>query len=323
MTNYFTRAIFSFLAFASAFLLFVVQPIIGKYLLPVFGGAAAVWTTSMLFFTTLLLIGYIYSHILATRLTLKTQAYVHGGVIIGGILVMLSFFVFRGSPIMPDEIPQGVSSPFPILELIYLLSAYVGVPYFILSTTGPLIQSWFLKSQKTSPYKLYGLSNLGSFVALGAYPFVIEPFLSLGLQGQLWSLAFILFSFVFYICIALLLGKKFLETINFRNSEDVFVAEAENNSLKTKTWLVWLALSALPSFMLFATTNHILYEVAAMPFLWILPLLIYLLSFAVCFEGGLLFKSPVNILALFVGLYPFGFFIAQSWNVVFMYQFLV
>ena len=197
------------------------------------------------------------------------------------------------------------------------------MPYFILSTTGPLIQSWFLKSQKTSPYKLYGLSNLGSFVALGAYPFVIEPFLSLGLQGQLWSLAFILFSFVFYICIALLLGKKFLETINFRNSEDVFVAEAENNSLKTKTWLVWLALSALPSFMLFATTNHILYEVAAMPFLWILPLLIYLLSFAVCFEGGLLFKSPVNILALFVGLYPFGFFIAQSWNVVFMYQFLV
>src|SRR5262249_7166067 len=177
--------------FISAFLLFQVQLILGKYFLPWFGGTPAMWTTFMFFFQTLLLAGYLYAHLLADLVPLRLQTIVQIGFLILTSVVLLGSAAAWGSPLMPDSRWKPSNPDHPTLRIAGLLLLSTGLPYFLLSTTGPLLQSWFAKAGSgRSRYRLYALSNLGSFLALVSYPFVVEPWLALRSQAKLWAWGF-------------------------------------------------------------------------------------------------------------------------------------
>jgi hypothetical protein len=177
--------------FLSALLLFLVQPLIGKYILPWFGGTPSVWTTCMLFFQALLLGGYGYAHALASRWPPRRQALFHIGLLSASILVVLWL------SILPSPAWKPAGGQFPVLRILGLLSASIGAPYLLLSSTSPLLQSWFSRARPgSSPYRLYALSNLGSLLAILGYPFLIEPALSLSRQAAIWSWTYIAFAVV-------------------------------------------------------------------------------------------------------------------------------
>ncbi|MBL8433164.1 MAG: hypothetical protein JNK80_12260, partial [Dechloromonas sp.] len=165
--------------FLSAFLLFQVQPMIGKMILPWFGGSASVWTTCMLFFQMILLLGYLYSHWIVARLSPRRQSQLHIALLLASLLVM---------PIAPSDAWKPTGAENPTLRILGLLLASIGLPYFVLSTTGPLVQAWFARERSGQvPYRLFALSNFGSMLALIAYPLAIEPVLSTRLQSWAWS----------------------------------------------------------------------------------------------------------------------------------------
>src|SRR6266849_8965469 len=177
--------------FVSAFLLFQVQLILGKYFLPWFGGTPAMWTTCMFFFQTLLLGGYLYSHAVTSLLPVRTQGRVHLGLLLAALAAVSIPAVAWHSPLMPDSSwkPNGPESPTWHLALLLMVSA--GLPYLALATTGPLLQKWFAMTRPgVSTYRLYSLSNLGSFLALLSYPFIVEPWFPLRTQAWLWSVGF-------------------------------------------------------------------------------------------------------------------------------------
>ena len=183
-----TRTMFRYgiTIFISAFLLFQVQPLFGRLILPWFGGSSATWTTCLLCFQALLLAGYSYAHFSATRLTPRQQRNVHVGLLVLGLIFL---------PIIPSEAwkPTGLESP--ALRILGVLVFTVGVPYLTLSTTTPLMQAWFVREMPgVSPYRFYALSNLGSLLGLLSYPFVIEPNLTLRVQAYLWSTLFVVFA---------------------------------------------------------------------------------------------------------------------------------
>ncbi|SVD80153.1 uncharacterized protein METZ01_LOCUS433007, partial [marine metagenome] len=176
---------FAITIFSSAFLLFQVQPIIAKFILPWYGGSPAVWSTCMLFFQVGLLIGYVYAHLLACYVKARDQFFLHAGLLI----LSLTFL-----PITPDDALKPDGGGDPILEIIWLLILTVGTPYILISSTGPLLQHWFNRRYADrSPYRLYALSNLGSLLGLLTYPFLIEPTMALGSQANFWSVGYLLF----------------------------------------------------------------------------------------------------------------------------------
>jgi hypothetical protein len=171
--------------FLSAFLLFQVQPMIGKMILPWFGGSASVWTTCMLFFQSVLLLGYLYSHWVVARLTPRHQSLLHISLLIAALLLL---------PIAPGEAWKPGGAENPTLRILGLLVASIGLPYFVLSTTGPLVQAWFARERAgLVPYRLFALSNLGSMLALVAYPLAVEPYLPTRMQSWTWSGLFAVF----------------------------------------------------------------------------------------------------------------------------------
>ncbi len=262
---------YAFAIFLSAFLLFQVEPIIARYILPWFGGAPAIWTTCMLFFQILLLCGYAYAHLLASHLSPRHQALVHLG------LVVCSFLFL---PITPSDAwkPDGAENP--MLQIVLLLSVTIGVPFLLVSASGPLLQHWFNQVHPTlSPYRLYALSNLGSLLGLLSYPFLVEPQLRLSTQTVLWSAGYGLYA---VICAwgAILLFRFATRTDSTENS--VHPPEDYKPSLSER--LLTLALPACGSVVLLASTNQICRDVAVIPFLWVLPLSLYLLSFILCFD---------------------------------------
>jgi phosphatidylserine synthase len=178
--------LFAVAVFVSAFLLFQVQPLISKAILPWFGGTPSVWTTCMLFFQVLLCGGYLYSHLVTSRLTPRQQGLVHCGV----LLISLAFLKILPSI---DWKPTGLESP--VGRILSLLLSTVGLPYFVLSTTGPLLLRWFSVAQpQASPYRLYALSNAGSLLALLSYPFLFEPLMRVSTQANTWSLGYLVFA---------------------------------------------------------------------------------------------------------------------------------
>ena len=265
--------------FLSAFLLFQVQPMIGKAILPWFGGTPAVWSTLMLVFQVLLTGGYAY----AAWLNRKTgrQALLHVGLLLAAfaVLAVRSVGGASASPILPSTSTPSVNSP--ILEIIRLMLTSIALPFFVLSSNGPLMQDWFSRLYPDRSYaRLYALSNVGSLLGLFTYPFLIEPNLSLRLQGWVWSAGFVLFG-VLTGWLALLSGRA---VYHVPLKKDTSLSEDESRPSPALLSL-WIALSATASLFLLSVTNQISQEVAVIPFLWILPLALYLLSFILTFSG--------------------------------------
>jgi spermidine synthase len=258
----------------SSFLLFLVQPLIARLILPWFGGGAAVWTTCMLFFQSLLLAGYAYAHASNAKLTARRQAILH---------IALLAAAAASLPIAPSERWKPLGGEEPISTILLLLGAAVGLPYLLLSATSPLVQAWFARAHPgANPYRLFALSNVASLAALIGYPLAVEPFLSNGEQVMGWSWLFGLFALL---CAALA----------WRSTAPAAASAAalpDAPPPKRSEVLHWLALSATGSVMLLAVTNHVTQNVAAIPLLWLAPLTLYLLTFILAFEGGL-YRSEV------------------------------
>ena len=270
---------FSVTIFLSAFLLFWTQLILGKFILPWFGGTPAVWTTCMLFFQLLLLAGYAYAHILTRQLSGWAQALTHCTVLLLSLGLLFYLAAIWDSPITPAAHwkPQGNTAPIP--RILFLLTVAVGLPYFALSTTGPLLQTWYQHTSQTgSPYRLYAVSNLGSFLALFAFPIALEPRLPVKQQGRLWTVGYILFAVG---CIACALRAAANKKYGASAAE---VSMENTNRPSVWAFSLWFALAAAASIVFLATTNQLCQDVAVVPLLWIVPLGIYLLSFILCFE---------------------------------------
>jgi SAM-dependent methyltransferase len=274
-------ALYAVTIFLGAFLLFQVQPLIGKYILPWFGGGPTVWTTCMLFFQAALLAGYAYAHVIRTRLAPRTQAIAHTCLLLAAAVVL---------PILPSSVwkPEGGTDP--TWRILIILAASVGLPYFALSATSPLLQAWFSMTHPgASPYRLYALSNAGSLLALASYPFVIEPLLRLKNQSRAWSVAFVAFAVLCVVtAIRLWRTKPAGEGVAAQPE-----AAAESQRPPPETMYLWVALPACGSVMLLAVTNQLCLDIGVVPFLWILPLSLYLLSFVLCFESDRLYWRPV------------------------------
>ena len=257
--------------FLGAFLLFLVQPIIAKQILPWFGGSAAVWATCMVFFQMVLLVGYAYADFTTRHLTPRRQVVLHV------VLLALSLLVL---PIMPDVAwkPQGEENP--SWRIIGLLTLTIGLPYFILSTTSPLLQAWFARRfQHAIPYRLFALSNFASLLALLAYPVMVEPWVSTVTQSIAWSWCYAVFV---VLCAYAAISSARAEAVAAVTAPvDDATVEAPPNAMRQ---LIWLMLAGMASFLLLAFTNHICQNVASLPFLWILPLSIYLATFILCFD---------------------------------------
>ncbi|MFZ6177084.1 spermidine synthase [Nannocystis pusilla] len=272
-----SSALFAVAIGLGAFLLFLVQFILGKQLLPWFGGAPAVWTTCMLFFQLLLLGGYGYAHLLADRFTPARQRDIHlAALALAAVLLLVRAFVWP-APISPSDAWKPDPEASPILAILGLLAFTVGLPFLVLAATGPLLQSWFSRVRPgVSPYRLYALSNLGSLLGMFSYPFALEPALPIAGQGWVWSIGFFVFAVACGACAVLAGAAPALA------KPSGHVATVSKPTAGRR--LLWFALATIPSTMLLATTSQISQEVAVIPFLWMLPLALYLLSFILCFE---------------------------------------
>ena len=264
--------LYALTTFSSAFLLFLVQPIMAKQILPWFGGSAAVWATCLVFFQFLLVFGYAYSDYTTRRMSPRHQLILHA------LLLAISLLAL---PIIPDAswIPTGDEDP--TYRILGLLGLTIGLPYFLLSTTGPLVQAWFVRSHASdSVYRLFALSNFASLLALISYPFAVEPWITTRHQSLGWSTGYVLFVIV---CISA--GIYSLRAHTAAPVNPAAQIRDDGAPPAPSHYLLWLLLSAMGSFMLLAVTNHITHDVASVPFLWLLPLTLYLVTFILCFEG--------------------------------------
>lgn len=270
---------YSLTIFLSAFLLFQIQPMIARLILPWFGGTAAVWTTCMMFFQIALLAGYCYAHLLRRWCPPKLALPIHAALLLTAMLL--------GTVEPPDGLrPAGDANP--TWAIVLVLSLSVGLPFVALATTGPLIQAWQSQTHpQRSAYRLYGLSNLGSMLALLSYPFVFERFWPLEWQVWTWRIGF----GVFAVC-CFWSQRQTLTAIN-RNQLSADVLEPAPPSTPSWQPLTWIILAMAASVVLLATTNLMCQEVASVPFLWILPLSLYLLSFIICFDRPTLYRRAV------------------------------
>ncbi|MGH9817086.1 MAG: spermidine synthase, partial [Candidatus Acidiferrales bacterium] len=257
----FTPAIFS-----SAFLLFLIQPMIAKIIVPWFGGSAAVWITCLLFYQVALLLGYAYAHLLASRAP-RTQLYIHAALLAASALLL---------PVIPGAQWKPVGAEAPALRILGLLAATIGLPFVLLAATSPLLQACYARVLAgAQPYRFFAVSNAGSLLGLLGYPLLFEPWFTTRQQAIGWSMA--------YAAVCALIGWLLLR---HRGAPGVAGAAADDRSVPSPdraTRLLWLALSACAVVLLYGVTNHLTQNIAAIPFLWVLPLSLYLLSFIFCF----------------------------------------
>ena len=255
--------------FSGALLLFLVQPLVGKLILPWFGGAAAVWTTCLLFFQVTLLLGYLYAYWTARLLRPRAQMALHVALIAASLAVL---------PIVPDAswAPPGAGDP--TVRVVAVLAASVGIPYLLLSATGPLLQAWYVSATgSAAPYRLFALSNAGSMIGLLSYPILVEPLLAARAQAGAWSVAYGAFAVS---CVA-------VTASTWRRVGDAAErgVPEERATLAGGTLALWIALPACGSALLLAVTNQATYNVAPVPFLWVVMLALYLATFIACFAA--------------------------------------
>jgi len=265
-----TLLLYASTIFLSAFLLFQVQPVIGKVLLPWFGGSAAVWSTCLLFFQVVLLLGYLYAHWTSKLLAPKTQALLHMLLLATSIALL---------PITPGASWKPSGGEDPTWLIMGLMVATIGLPYFLLSTTGPLVQAWFARERPgTVPYRLFALSNFGSMLGLLSYPIVFEPGLAIPEMSFTWSAA--------YVAFAILCAMLASRALRHAPLAQVHGGTERAGKPSASSLALWTGLAACPTILLMGVTSHVTQNVAPVPFLWVLPLALYLLSFILCFEGG-------------------------------------
>jgi spermidine synthase len=261
--------------FLSAFLLFLVQPIIAKQILPWFGGASSVWTTCLVFFQSALLAGYAYADA-TTRLGARRQTILHAALLLIS-LATLPILAAEGWKPHGDEAPIG--------RILLLLSVTIGLPYFLLSTTTPLLQSWYWRRfRSVVPYRLFALSNFASLLALLGFPVLAEPWFDLTQLGHAWSALYAAF-----VALCLYTAWRSLQASGEGEGTAPSTAAAATHAAKAAPpsaarQALWLALSAMGSVMLLAVTNHVTQNIASVPFLWVVPLSLYLLTFILCFD---------------------------------------
>jgi SAM-dependent methyltransferase len=284
--------IFTLSIFASALLLFVVQPMVAKFILPSLGGSPGVWNTCMLFFQAALLLGYGYAHLLTTRVkSLKMQVIIHA-IVLGVAAVALPVS-------MPNWTPPATELP--VGWLLGLLAVMIGGPFFALSTNGPLMQRWFSATGHRAakdPYFLYAASNLGSMISLLGYPFLIEGVFTRREQGVWWAVGYGVFVLLAIVCGVLMLGRaKAMAKLEPSAADDVAAGQAQRESIETLSWrrrLWWVALAFVPSSLMLGITQYLTTDIASVPLLWVIPLAIYLLTFIVAFSPRLGFLGTVS-----------------------------
>jgi hypothetical protein len=274
-------ALLSAATLLGAWLLFQVQPMVAKRLVPWFGGGTAVWTTVMVFFQAALFAGYLYAHALCIRFSAQRQITFHAALLAGAVALLAVVSV------VPTDEWQPVADCRPALHILLALCACVGLPYVLLSATAPLVQSWFARANPgVAPYRLYALSNFGSLAALATYPFFVEPNLGVARQGVAWSVLFTVFA-------ALCAGSGYLALRAAPNANGVTVSPAEGrpsvevspDRRRPLEQFFWLALPACASVALLAITAYLCQDVASIPLLWIAPMVVYLLTFILTFES--------------------------------------
>lgn len=280
-----------FSVFISAFLIFQIQPIISKIILPWFGGGASVWTTCMLFFQFFLLVGYLYAFVLTKLLKVKYQIFIHL------VCLILSLFLL---PYNIQDMQNILISGTPTWAVLKVLFLGLGFPYVILAANTPLLQHWFTsETNGANPYRLYAISNIGSFLALITYPIIIEPFMPLDWQIKLWSGIYWLF--------VLMVGWIFLIVVKHNNKNKQCTSQpAVNSKVGFFRLILWFMLSTLGVVLLVSTTNALTQNVPPVPFLWIAPLAIYLLTYVMAFSNIAIyvrnFWVPIFMLLSFVAL---------------------
>ncbi len=268
-------ALFAIAVFSSAALVFMVEPMVARLVLPALGGSAAVWNTSMAFFQAALLAGYAYAHGLQRFGSVRTQTLIHGGVLIAAALVLpLKITTLLGEP----------DGHHPALWLVAVLAVSVGPPFAALSATAPLVQAWFARvragrTDAENPYVLYAASNFGSLLALLAYPVIVEPLLRLQTQTLGWTLGYGLF--------VILMGAVALLARSAATDKPVTLAREAVISAPI-TWrdrAIWVGLAAMPASLMLGVTTYITTDIASAPFLWVAPLALYLLTFIIAFQA--------------------------------------
>ncbi len=266
--------LFAATLFTSASLMFVLQPLFGKILLPLLGGSPAVWNTCMVFYQSILFLGYLYAHTLSTRYSRLRQIQIHTAVI------LISFLA------LPLALPENTVPPTdsnPTFWLLWTLFLAIGLPFFVVSTTAPLIQKWFAQvghATSHDPYYLYAASNTGSLIALLSYPFLLEPNIGLANQKSYWSVGYVLLCLLIAAC-AFILWKS---RQSAETAQDTAESMTDEHKLSLGTQLHWLLLALVPSSLLLGLTNFISTDIASVPLLWIIPLTLYLLSFVIVFS---------------------------------------
>ena len=289
------RWIYWLAIFLGAFLLFQIQPMIARMILPWFGGAAAVWITCMLFFQTALLLGYLYAHGLVLRAGPAVRSRVHL-ILLGASLFLL--------PVVPAAYWKPVGSEEPITRILLILAATAGLPYLLLASTSPLLQAEYARRfREDFPYRLFALSNLASLAGLLTYPTLVEPRLTTRAQALLWSSLYALYAMT---CGAALLtrqrgeGKKEMEAVPNQEAPD------------WRTQALWIALPACASALLLAATQYLTENIAAVPLLWVVPLSAYLLSFILCFDRRSWYRPSIFLRLTILALLSMGWFVDRQ-----------
>jgi len=293
---------FAAAVFAGAFLLFQVQPLLGRYVLPWFGGSPSVWTTCVLFFQVVLLAGYAYAHSVAAWASPRRQAQAHAVLLLAAAATL---------PILPSEAWHPLPAQSPAARVLLLLLATVGLPAFVLAATGPLVQKWHAGLAPARPaYRLYSLSNAGSLLALLSYPVLVEPVLPRAQQAWAWSGGFVLFVLLTGWC-AWGMGRAVVGTDRDGEVEAGVGREAPASRPAEEAAarpplthvLLWVALTACASALLLAVTNAVCYDLAAIPLFWVVPLSFYLLSFVLCFDSPRRYHRVPYVVLLVVSIW--------------------
>ena len=270
-SNVLVTTLFAVTLFAGAFLLFALEPMFGKMLLPLFGGSPAVWNTSLVFYQLVLLAGYAYANLLQRRLTILQQTFVHGALVVAALLFL------------PTALPGWIGDPTrsPVSSLLRVAAATVGVPFFVLAGNSSLLQAWFARVRpRSDAYALYAASNLGSMLGLLTYTFAVEPFTGLGLQSRFWQAGYLLFAVLLTAC-AFATPRRREERIEACGAVD---ADGETApTIKLRRIARWVILAAVPSSLMLGVTAYLQDAVAAIPLLWTLPLVLYIATFVIAF----------------------------------------